>query len=88
MREGVLLMPAKKLYKSAKGAKIEGVCTGLAIYFGIDVTIVRLIFVILTFLGGPGIVGYIVCAVIMPKEAEEDIDYTYYEKNNDNENHN
>jgi phage shock protein C len=85
MREEVLLMPTKKLYKSTVGKKVDGVCTGLSIYFGIDVALIRLIFVILTFMGGPGIIAYIVCAVIMPNEPE-DIDYTYYK--NDNENHN
>lgn len=80
-------MPTKKLYKSKNGAKIEGVCTGLSIYFGLDVTLIRLIFVLLAFFGGPGIIAYIVCAVVMPNESEG-IDYTYYENNDKNENHN
>lgn len=78
-------MPAKKLYKSKVGKKIDGVCTGLSIYLGIDVALIRLLFIILTFISGYGIIGYIVCAAIMPNEPET-IDYTYYNK--DEQNHN
>lgn len=69
----------KKLYKSKNGSKISGVCTGISIYTGLDVTIVRLIFVALTIFAGPGIILYIICAIIMPEEPDY-IDYTYYDK--------
>lgn len=69
----------KKLYKSKKGSKISGVCTGISIYTGLDVTIVRLIFVALAIFGGPGIILYIICAIVMPEEPDY-IDYTYYDK--------
>ncbi len=57
----------KKLYKSDTDRKICGVCGGLAEYFGMDSTIVRLIFAFLAVFGGPGILIYIVAAVIMPE---------------------
>lgn len=58
----------KKLYKIKNGSKLCGVCTGLAEYMGMDVTIIRLITVILTLLGGPGLIIYIIAAVVMPDE--------------------
>ena len=60
----------KKLYRSKKDRKIAGVCGGLAEYFDIDATLVRLGWVILTFISGifPFIIAYIVAAVIIPEE--------------------
>jgi len=45
---------------------IEGVCGGLAEYFDIDPTIVRLIAVLLVFLNGVGILAYLIMAIIVP----------------------
>ena len=58
-------MPDKKLMKS-KDKKLCGVCGGIAEYFNIDVTLVRLIAVLLCFGGGSGILGYLIAAIIMP----------------------
>lgn len=81
-------MATRKLYKSKPGNKLSGVCTGLAIYTGFDVTLIRLIFLALAiFGGGSGVVLYIVCAVVMPDEPDY-IDYTYYDKDKDNKNQN
>ena len=55
----------KKLYKS-NNRMICGVCAGVAEYFGIDPTIVRLIWAALA-LSGTGILLYIVAAIVMPK---------------------
>lgn len=55
----------KKLYKSRIDNKICGVCGGLAEYFDVDSTLVRLAMVIVG-LWGPGIILYIVAAIIMP----------------------
>lgn len=64
----------KKLYKSIKDKKIAGVCAGLAKYLSMDVTIVRLIWAIVTLFAGVGLLAYIVCAIIMPEEpADADI---------------
>jgi phage shock protein PspC (stress-responsive transcriptional regulator) len=56
----------KKLYKSHTDKKISGVCAGIAEYFGFDPTLVRLGWVLLTVLGGSGILAYIICAIVMP----------------------
>jgi phage shock protein PspC (stress-responsive transcriptional regulator) len=56
----------KKLYLSDKDKKIAGVCGGIAEYFGIDSTIVRLIWVLLFFAYGSGLLAYIVCALVIP----------------------
>ena len=69
----------KKLYKS-ENKMICGVCAGIAEYFGIDPTLIRLITVFLLFAGvGSGLIAYIVAAVIIPEknpvaqESKEDI---------------
>ncbi len=59
--------PVHRLYKVPEGAMIAGVCNGLAAYLGIDVTIVRILFVLLTFLSvGIAIPVYIVLMIIVP----------------------
>lgn len=57
----------KKLYRSADNKMIEGVCGGIAEYFNIDPTLVRLAFVLLALAGGPGVILYIILWIIMPK---------------------
>lgn len=47
---------------------IDGVCGGIAEYFGIDTTVVRLAWVLFTALGGSGIPAYLICALIIPRE--------------------
>jgi phage shock protein C len=56
----------KKLYKSRTDSKLDGVCGGIAEYFNIDSTIVRLIWLVLCFTG-TGIIAYILCAIVMPR---------------------
>lgn len=58
----------KKLYKSITDKKLCGVCGGIAEYFDIDSTIVRLIWAIFTLCGGAGILAYIIAALVMPKQ--------------------
>ena len=60
----------KKLYKVRYGAKLDGVCGGLANYLNMDPTIVRLIWMVCSFIFGSGIFAYIVCSLIMPREPE------------------
>ncbi len=59
----------KKLYKSNTDKKIDGVCGGIAEYFDIDPTIVRLAFVLFACMGG-GILAYIVCMLIIPSKPD------------------
>jgi phage shock protein C len=58
----------KKLYRSRVDRKIAGVCGGLGEYFGIDPTLVRLLFVLgLIFVGGT-LLAYIILAIVIPEE--------------------
>lgn len=59
-------MAAKKLYKSRRDRKIAGVCGGIGEYFGIDSTIVRLIWLFLALFVGSGILAYIIAALVIP----------------------
>jgi len=65
-------MSQKKLYRSVRDKKIAGVCGGIAVYIDVDSTVVRLGWVIMTILTGviPGIIGYIIAAIIMPVESQ------------------
>lgn len=62
----------KKLYRSRQDKMIAGVCAGVAEYYKIDSTLVRLAFVLLTLAYGGGLIAYIVCAIIIP---EKPVDY-------------
>ncbi len=57
----------KKLYRSNTDKKICGVCGGIAEYFNVDSTLVRLICIILIFGVGFGLLSYIIAALVMPK---------------------
>ncbi len=61
-------MEQKKLYRSTRDRKIAGVCGGIAEYFGIDSTLVRLGFILLCCVAGGGLIAYILCALVMPVE--------------------
>lgn len=60
-------MNGKRLYKSRGSRMVSGVCGGIAEYFNIDPTIVRLLFVLLCFGGGSGILAYIIAAIVIPE---------------------
>ena len=60
----------KKLYKSNTDKKLCGVCGGIAEYFDVDSTLIRLAWVLLTLFVGCGIIAYIIAAIVMPKIAE------------------
>ncbi|HOB34250.1 MAG: PspC domain-containing protein [Firmicutes bacterium] len=62
-------MAAKRLYRSRTNVMISGVCGGLAEYFDIDPTLVRLGYVLLTlFTLFSGVIFYIIAALIIPLE--------------------
>lgn len=61
-------MKDKRLLKSSSNRMISGVCGGIGDFFGIDPTVIRLIWAILTFCGlGSGILIYIIAAVVIPE---------------------
>ena len=59
-------MEKKRLYKSATDKKICGVCGGIAEYFGIDPTIIRLVWAVLALVYGSGVLVYIIAALVLP----------------------
>ena len=61
-----MIMNDKRLYKSSENRMLCGVCGGIAEYFNIDPTLVRLVWVLITCFGGAGILAYIIAAVIIP----------------------
>lgn len=64
--------PAKPLRRSRKNKVIGGVCGGFADYFGLDVVLVRLIWVLVTILGvGSALIAYLICWIIIPFAEEE-----------------
>lgn len=58
----------KRLYRSRKDRMIGGVCGGLGAYLDIDPTVIRLLFVLLAFAGGPGLLAYLVMLILVPEE--------------------
>jgi phage shock protein C len=60
----------KRLYKIEEGKKIAGVCGGIAEYFQIDPSLVRIGWVLFSFAGGSGILAYIIAALILPNKDE------------------
>ena len=60
----------KKLYRISQGKKICGVCGGIAEYFNIDPTLVRIGWTLLAVCAGSGVLAYIICAIIMPEKPE------------------
>ncbi len=57
----------KRLYLSDTDRKIGGVCGGIGEYFGVDPTLIRLLWIILAFMGGTGILAYIIAWAIIPQ---------------------
>ena len=60
----------KRLYKIEQGKKLDGVCGGIAEYFDVDPTLIRLAWILFTALGGSGIIAYIIAAIVMPKKSD------------------
>jgi phage shock protein PspC (stress-responsive transcriptional regulator) len=61
----------KRLSRPRNGKMIAGVCAGVARYLDIDVTLVRLLWILLTiFPHIPGIIAYVVCWIVMPRDQE------------------
>ena len=63
----------KRLYRSNENKVIAGVCGGIAEYFDMDPTLIRLGWVLFTLLGGSGLLAYILAAVIIPKDPTDPV---------------
>lgn len=73
-------MERKKLFRSTDDYIIAGVCGGLADYFNIDSSLIRIIFILLTLFGGGGILIYLILWLVTPKEKGEEIEIDREEK--------
>jgi phage shock protein C len=63
-------MESRKLYRSRSDKMLAGVCGGLSNYLNLDATVVRLLFVLLFFLGGHGLLIYLILWILMPIESQ------------------
>lgn len=57
----------KRLYRARFDRKILGVCSGVAQYFDMDPTLVRLAWILFTCIGGAGILAYLIAAIVIPE---------------------
>ena len=80
-------MKAKKLTKSNKNKMIAGVCSGIAEYFNVDPTIVRIVFLVSFIWKGAGFLLYLVMAIVMPSDLSnyEDEDVSHLKSANADE---
>lgn len=76
-RKGVLKVE-RHLYRSRSNKVIAGVCGGFAEYFGVDPTIVRLIWVLVTLTYGLGLIAYIIAAIVIPEGGFENYNQGQY----------
>lgn len=60
----------RKLIRPRAGRKIAGVCAGVAEYFDLDITLVRVVWLVLAIFGGGGVIAYAIGWIVMPDEAE------------------
>jgi len=61
---------SKRLERKFTGRWVAGVCAGLAAYTGVDATLIRLIFVVLTLFGGVGAIAYVIGWALIPEEGD------------------
>lgn len=64
----------KRLYRSKKNKMIAGICGGFAEYLNIDPVLVRIAWIAITFLGGSGLIIYVVGIIIIPENIEQDVE--------------
>ena len=64
----------KRLYKIDEGKMVDGVCGGVAEYLGIDPTVVRVVWAVISCCWGVGIGAYIICALLMPRKPGSIVD--------------
>ena len=62
----------KKLYRSRTDRMLGGVCGGIAEYFNVDPTLIRLLAVVLIMAGGAAIIAYIIAWIVIPEEPKKE----------------
>jgi phage shock protein C len=68
LNKGGAMASTRKLYRSTTNRQLAGVCGGLAEYFNLDATLIRVLFIVLAVLGGSGVILYIAMWIIVPKQ--------------------
>src|SRR3974390_751496 len=63
---GTAVPPAKRLMRSSRDKKLGGVCAGVAEYFDLDPTIVRVVWLLVVLFGGTGLLIYLVLWIVLP----------------------
>lgn len=58
----------KKLFRSRTDRKLAGVCGGIAEYFGVDSTIIRLVYILAAICVGFGLLAYLICWLVIPEQ--------------------
>jgi len=66
---GVFRPPGQRLSLPLEGRKIAGVCAGFARYLGLDVTLIRILWLVLALWGGIGLIAYLIAWLLMPKDS-------------------
>lgn len=56
----------KRLYRSRNNRMVAGVCGGIAEYFCVDPTLIRLAWVLFACVAGSGLIAYLICAIVIP----------------------
>lgn len=64
----------KRLHRSNENKVVAGVCGGIAEYFDMDPTLIRLAWVLFCALGGSGVLAYIIAAIIIPEKTAGDVE--------------
>ena len=64
----------KRLHRSNENKVVAGVCGGIAEYFDMDPTLIRLAWILFCALGGSGVLAYIIAAIIIPERAAGDVE--------------
>ena len=63
----------KKLYRSKSNRMLLGVCSGVAEYFNVDPTVVRVIWAVASIFAFAGVIAYAVCAFVIPEKPDGEI---------------
>ena len=58
----------QKIVRPLDGGKIAGVCAAFARFFGLDVSIIRIVWLLAVLLAGTGVLAYLICWLVIPKE--------------------
>lgn len=59
-----------RLYRSTRNRKIAGICGGIGEYLNVDPSLIRIIWLLITFAFGVGILLYLICWIVLPEDRE------------------